>query len=494
MGSLNDTINSYDIIIIGAGLAGINCAYRIKSQLPNARFTILEGRDTIGGTWDLFKYPGIRSDSDLQTYGFAWEPWPYDTPVAEGPLIMTYLRDCVSKYDLEKHIDLQHKVTAGDWSSEAKKWTLTVDNNGHKKVYETSFLTLATGYFDYDTPREVEIPGLDNFKGKVIHPQFWPTDYDFSDKEVVVVGSGATAITLIPALAPKTKHVTMLQRSPTYIITMANSSPWKFGHFLPKKASLFMNWLYFAITPFFRVLQCFYFPDKAKKAIIESMQGQLPADISVEPHFTPSYNPWEQRVCITPNGDFFKCLHEQNGKPAKASIITGNIETVVEDGIACTGGEKVPADVIVTATGLKLCWAGKIPLRVDGELITPGEHAIWNGCMVNDVPNLVHMHGYAWASWTLGVDNSAITLVRLWKSMQNKGQAVATPKLPAGLQIRDEDKQPWLSLTSSYIKTSQNASPFNLKDGKGPWKGRGNVWVDWIHARFGNIGQALKLD
>lgn len=504
MGSLKSSADPYDIVVIGAGLAGINCAYRLQTQIPNARFTILEARDNIGGTWDLFKYPGIRSDSDLHTYGFAWEPWPYETPIAQGPLIMSYLHECVQKYGLSQYLNFRHKVVGGDWSSEAKKWTLTVDNDGDKKYYETSFVVLATGYYDYETPLETTIPGLEKFQGKVIHPQFWPTDYDFSSKEVVVVGSGATAITLIPNLAPKTKHVTMLQRSPGYIVSVANHGPLRFAGLLPKRAAATLNWLYYTVVPFFKVLTCLAFPEKAKKAIIQDMDDRLPANISTDPHFTPRYYPWRQRVCLSPDGDFFACLHGgKNGEPAKADVVTGEIETVTEDGIVIQAGkglegaetrpQKLHADVIVTSTGLKMCWGGKIPFRVDGELVQPGDHVIWNGCMVSDVPNLMFMVGYAWASWTLGVDNTAITLCRMWKDMQKQGKAVAVPKLPAGVQIREEDKMPWLTLTSTYIKKASDLMPFNLRTGKGPWKGRGNIWVDWIHARYGDIKSSLSL-
>lgn len=506
MGSLQNSAEAYDFVVIGAGLAGINCAYRLETELPNVRFTVLEGRDTIGGTWDLFKYPGIRSDSDLHTYGFAWEPWPYDTPIAEGALIMSYLHKCVKKYDLGRYINFRHKVVGSDWSSEAKKWTLTVDNDDKKKYYEASFIVLATGYYDYDTPLQTTIPGLESFQGKVIHPQFWPTEYDFSDKEVVVVGSGATAITLIPNLAPKTKHVTMLQRSPGYIVSVANHAPLRVAGLLPTRIAMTLNRWYFTVFPFFRVLITLAFPEKIKKILIQDMQGRLPANISADPHFTPRYEPWTQRVCYSPDGDFFASLHGgKNREPAKAGVVTGEIETVTEDGIVVRAGEGLPeaetqtkklrADVIVTATGLQLRWGGKIALRVDGELVQPGEHAIWNGCMLSDVPNLMFMVGYARASWTLGVDYTAITLCRMWKDLQKRGLAVAVPRLPAGVQdqIQDKDKISWLDLTSTYVKKASGVTPFNLRKGKGPWKGRGNIWWDWIHSRFGDIKTALSV-
>lgn len=492
MGSIQETPESYDMIVVGAGLAGINCLYRLQTRLPNAKIMLLEGRDDIGGAWDFFKYPGIRSDSDLFTYGFAWEPWPYDTPIAEAHLIVSYLHLCVKKYGLGKYINFQHKVTGGDWSSETKKWTLTVDNAGRRKTFVTSFVVLGTGYFDYENPLPTTIPGLDRFQGKVVHPQFWPTDYDFSTKEVVVVGSGATAITLIPNLAKQAKHITMLQRSPGYIAAVGNRGAFSWMWFLPKRVRGWLNWLHAMIIPFFQVIVCRVYPAFAKRGMLKATAKLLPANVGLDPHFTPSYNPWEQRVCLAPNGDFFQCLHEKDGQPAKAKVVTGKIKTVTEDSIACEDGQSIKADVIVTATGLKLLFGGGIPFRVDGELVNPHDHAIWDGCMLNDVPNLVFMTGYAWASWTLGVDNTAITLIRLWKKMQKRGDKAAVPKLGLQRQLEEGDREPFLLLTSTYLK-KDTAFPFHLAGGQGPWKARGNVWLDWVYARCGYIGKALDL-
>lgn len=501
MGSASPDATHYDVLIIGGGIAGINCAYRLQTQAPHAKFAVLEARDSIGGTWNLFKYPGIRSDSDLHTYGFAWEPWPYETPIAEGHLILSYLNTCVAKYNLEQYIQLQHRVERCDWSSETKTWTVCVDdrseseNNGEgrKKVYEASFVVLATGYYDYDNPLPAEIPGLDNFQGKVVHPQFWPTDYDFADKEVIVIGSGATAITLIPNMASTAKHVTMLQRSPSYIHAIANRSPadnWRLSFLLPNKLKLWLNWLYFAIIPFYQVSISLKYPELAKKAIVKHMADQLPAEVSTDPHFTPRYNPWQQRLCLTPGGDFFKCLHSsEDGKPAKAGVVTAKIDTVTEDGILCEGGQKLKADVIVTATGLKMLFGGGIPFYKDGERIDPAQHIMWEGCMLNDVPNLMHMLGYAWASWTVGVDDSAILLCRLWNDMQKRGQKVAVPVYSGRLE--EEEKGSWMALTSTYVKKS--SFPTNLTHAQGPWKARGNVWVDWLHARFGSVHRSLEV-
>lgn len=494
MCSTQDSTESYDIVVIGAGLAGINCAYRLQTQLPSARFIVLEARDDIGGTWQLFKYPGIRSDSDLQTYGFAWEPWPYENPIAEGHLIMKYLHACCDKYGLKRHMQFGQKVTGGDWDGERRRWTISVESSGRRRTIETGFVVLGTGFFDYEQPLPAVIPGLERFQGDVIHPQFWPKDYDYSDKEIVVIGSGATAITLIPNLVPKAKHVTMLQRSPTYIFSTDQTAPFDqrwFSRFLPRALKLWLNWVYYAIIPFYRVNFCWLFPKLARTAMLKSMGEQLPKEISTDPHFTPRYNPWQQRLCLCPGGDFFKCLHGRDGEPAKAGVVTSKIETVTEDSIFCQSGEKIPADVIVTATGLKMQWGGGIPFRVDGELVRPSEHVIWDGCMMNNVPNLMFMVGYPWASWTVGADNTAIMLCRLWKAMQSKGYTLAAPRLnrePASLA--DNEKQSWFLLTSTWAR-KDSTFPFNLKDGTGPWRARGNVWYDWVHARLGSVKEAL---
>lgn len=494
MGSYSAGDNTYDIIVIGGGLAGINCAYRIQSRLPNAKFALLEARDDIGGTWEVFKYPGIRSDSDLYTYGFAWEPWPYETPIAEGHLIMSYLHECVDKYDLRKYMSFRHRVAACDWSSEARKWTLAVDADGQRKVYEASFVVLGTGYYDYENPLPAVIPGVDKFRGRVIHPQFWPSGYDFSGKEVVVIGSGATAVTLLPNLAKEAGHVTMLQRSPGYIVAATNRAPLdglRLSWLLPARVRGWLNWLYFAVVPFYHLQMCLKFPQQARDVILKQTRELLPAHVSVDPHFQPRYDPWRQRLCISPEGDFFQCLHGQDGKPAKASVVTAEVDTVTEGGVLCRDGQKLNADVLITATGLKMRFGGGIPLRVDGELVKARDHVIWDGCMMNNVPNLMYMVGYAWASWTLGVDNTAIMLCRLWEDMTRRGEEVAMPKFP-GEDVGMEKRKPWIELSSTYIK-KDTTSPFNLVDGKGPWKARGNVWLDWMHARFGSMRTSLAL-
>lgn len=491
MGSTNPP-ESFDVIVVGAGVAGINASYRLQTRLPNAKFAVLESTGDIGGTWQLFKYPGIRSDSDLVTYGFQWEPWPYETPIAEGHLILSYLRNCIQKHNLARHFRFHETVRGAYWSSETKKWTLNIETADQGvKTYETSFVMLGTGYYDHKTPNQVDIPGLSRFQGKVAHPQFWPSDYDFANKEIVVIGSGATAITLIPALARTAKHVTMLQRSPSYVAPFNNTMPFDKGWsriLLPRYLRAWCNWLYFAFMPYYSVVMCRSYPDWAKGFFEKTAKALLPPDISTDPHFRPRYDPWQQRVCLTPNADFFQCMHSKEGKPAKAGVVTAKIQTVTEDGILCEDGTELKADVIVTATGLRMLWGAGIPFWMDGEKVNVSQRAIWDGSMVEGVPNMMYMAGYAWASWTLGADNTAIMLCRLLKDMKRRGEEVAVPKYQG--KITDDDMQPWCLLSSTYI-VKDKTFPFNIKGGTGPWKARGNVWLDWLYARLGNLRKSL---
>lgn len=487
---------SFDVIVIGAGVAGINASYRLQSRLPNAKFTVLEATGDIGGTWQLFKYPGIRSDSDLVTYGFPWESWPYETPIAEGHLIISYLRSCIEKHNLARHFRFHETVRAAHWSSDTRKWTLTIETaeNG-VKTYETQFLLLGTGYYDHHNPAKVDIPGLERFQGKVAHPQFWPTDYDFANKDIVVIGSGATAITLIPALARTAKHVTMLQRSPSYVAPIDNTMPFDKGWWrvvLPvRRLRDWANWAYFAFKPYYSVVMARAYPEAAKAVFEKAIGALLPPDISTDPHFRPRYDPWQQRVCLSPNADFFQCLHPQDGKPAKAGVVTAKIRTVTEEGIVCEDGQELKTDVIVTATGLKMLWGAGIPFWVDGEKVDIAQRPIWDGAMVEGVPNMMYMAGYAWASWTVGADNTAIMLCRLLNDMKKRGEEVAVPRY-TGPKLTDEDKQSWCLLSSTYV-VNDKTFPFNIKGGTGPWKARGNVWLDWLDARLGNLRKSLAF-
>lgn len=381
----------YDIVIIGAGISGINFAYRLQERNPNLSFTILEGRDDIGGTWSLFQYPGIRSDSDLYTFGFPWRPWQDRASIAEGAKIMNYMRECMHMYGIDKKIRFRHHVSSANWSSQEKVWTLSLNADGEDTTMKARYVLLCTGYYDYDQPLQALIPGIDKFKGRVVHPQFWPKDLDYADKSIVIIGSGATAITLLPALAQKAKHVTMLQRSPSYIL----SQPREDGLEKLIRAVLPVSWTHQAIRfkwlaiPWLLINFCHYLPNMAKLLFQKVTIAQLPKSISHDPHFMPRYNPFEQRMCFCPDGDFYAAL-----RSGKGSVVTGAIDTVTATSVRLRDGAELTPDIIVTATGLKVRLAGGIKVTVDGKPHAMNEKYVWKNIMQQDLPNAFFVVGY----------------------------------------------------------------------------------------------------
>jgi cation diffusion facilitator CzcD-associated flavoprotein CzcO len=460
----------FDTIIVGAGISGINAAYRVQTELPSYSYTILESRSAIGGTWDLFRYPGIRSDSDLHTFGFSWRPWSEPKAIADGESIRTYIRESAEAYGIDKNIQYHRKLIAANWSSDTQKWNLLVEFKGEKSVYTARFLVLSTGYYDYNEPLKAEIPGIDKFKGQIIHPQSWPEDLDYTNKKIVIIGSGATAITLLPNLTSKAAHVTMLQRSPGYILALPSVDP--SGNFFRK---IFPAWLAFKLVrwkflllPFFFFQFCRFFPNAARRAIQANTQSHLPAGISHDPDFKPKYNPWEQRLCVCPDGDFYKALAS-----GKADIVTDTIKTITETGIVTENGTELDADIIVTATGLKMLLAGGARMTVNEKPIPISERFMWKSAMMQDVPNLVFMIGYTNASWTLGADTSALLLCNLCKYMDERGMGSATPKVKEGARMGSRSI---LNLNSTYIEKAKGMLP---KAGNvAPWKPRDNYFLD----------------
>jgi len=479
------TERSYDVIIVGAGISGINAAYRFQTQTPDKTFTILESRGGMGGTWDFFKYPGIRSDSDLHTFGFPWQPWTEQKAIADGNSIVGYIKETAAAHGIDKKIQFHHKLLSADWSSDQQSWKILVDANGEKQYYNARFLLMSTGYYDYAEALPTTIPGLKSFKGGVVHPQFWPEDLDYAGKKIVIIGSGATAITLLPNLADKAAHVTMLQRSPSYLLSVPGVDPLDAfaRRFLPTWLFHYLVRLKFLIFPFLFFNFCRAFPNAARKMMRAGTMKRLPKNIDHDPHFKPAYNPWEQRMCVCPDGDFFECLHT-----GKADVATGHIKTVTEHGITLESGQKLEADIIITATGLKIQMAGGAKLRVDGEEVRIADKFLWKGAMVQDVPNAAFVLGYTNASWTLGADATAQLVTRLLKHMDSEHVSSAVPHIDDSSNMK---VLPTLNLTSTYLTKAGGQLP--KASNVGPWRARSNYFSDLFTAKYANITTGLQF-
>lgn len=474
-------MNSYDVVVIGAGISGINAGYRLQTQCPERNYTILEARNDLGGTWDFWKYPGIRSDSDLHTFGFQWRPWPEQQTIADGEQIVKYLHDSASMYGIDKKIQYRHKLLAAAWSSKEQRWTLTVENEGEKKIFNANFVILATGYYDYETPLATTIPGLDNFKGETVHPQYWPENLDYTDKKIVVIGSGATAVTLLPALAQKAAKVTMLQRSPSYLMSLpaVDRMNWLVHKLLPSWLAFQITRIKFLVIPFLFFRFCRAYPNAAKRIMRRLTQRQLPKNVEWDPHFNPSYFPWEQRLCVCPDGDFYRAL--QNGRTA---VATGHIKTVRERDILLESGEILEADIIVTATGLKIQIAGGADVSVDGTTVDPGKKFLWRGIMLQDLPNVSFIIGYTNASWTLGADATARLATRILNYMKKNGYVSVAPRLSAE-DAASMTASPTMNLKSTYLERAKDLIP---KSGdKAPWLPRTSYFADMWNTKYGNL-------
>ncbi|KAJ5671317.1 hypothetical protein N7507_000444 [Penicillium longicatenatum] len=475
----------FDVVIVGAGISGINAAYRLQDELPGYSYTVLEARDDLGGTWDLFRYPGIRSDSDLFTFGFSFNPWTQSNPIAEGHLIKSYVADTAKKFGIDKNIQYRHRLTAANWSSEDNYWSLTIDNDGTAKIINARFIIFGSGYYNYHEPLQANIPGLDNFQGQIIHPQFWPEDLDYTDKKVAIIGSGATAITLLPIMAQKAERVTMVQRSPTYIISLPNrSGNWLLSWILPTSAYNKLQRLIWIIKSRFFFLFCQCFPKLSRWVLTRLASKQLPSHIPHDPHFQPRYNPWDQRLCVSPDGDFYTSL--RNGK---ADVRTDTIKTVTKKGLTLNSDETVDADIIVTATGLKLQIAGGATITVDGEKIDPGSKFMWNGVMLQDLPNASFIIGYTNASWTLGADATARFVTRLIKSLETRKLIAATPRLKAQ-DAETIQQRPLLNLNSTYVTVANRVLP--LAADRGPWRPRDHYMKDIKFATKGDLDDSME--
>jgi cation diffusion facilitator CzcD-associated flavoprotein CzcO len=473
-----------DVVIIGAGISGINAAHHIQKNLPHLRYCIFEERSNIGGTWDFFKYPGLRSDTDLQSFGFGWRPWTEKRAIADGASIARYLESTAKEDEIYHRIQVNTRVISANWSLKSQSWHLAIGKGGVARDLEARFLILATGYYDYKTALEPNIPALkdSSFKGQVIHPQFWPEDLDYDDKEIVIIGSGATAITLLPSLAKRAKMVTMLQRSPTYILSINNSTGGSWLHRrLPESWAFKMDRLFFICLTAFTFYICRLFPASQRVKLVSAVQKQLPAHVAVDPHFQPRYQPWDQRLCMSPDGDFFQALHS-----GRAAVETDTVAATTEDSVVLTSGKAIKADIVVTATGLKLKIGGHINFAINGQPINIAERHAWRSALLQDVPNLAFMMGYVNASWTLGSEVTSALVCRIIRHMERTGKLSVRPHVEPGFTLTP---QPIWNLAATYVKEAQRSMP--VCGDVGPWRGRTNYFWDLFQAKYGSITDSL---
>jgi monooxygenase len=453
---------SVDVLIVGAGVSGIGAAYYLQRDHPGRSYAILEARGASGGTWDLFRFPGVRSDSDLHTFGYEFRPWRSDVAIADGDSILAYLRETAAEYGIDRNIRYRTKVTGAAWSSADARWTVTTENaeTGELGTVTCRWLLAAAGYYRYDEGHAPDFAGRERFGGPVVHPQRWPEDLDYAGKRVVVIGSGATAVTVVPAMAPAAAHVTMLQRTPSYVLPVPTRDATnarltrlvgaKRAYAIPRRMNIFRQ------VAVWRV--CQKYPGAARKVIRDINARQLPAGFPVDEHFNPPYNPWDQRMCMVPDGDLFRAIRE-----GKASVVTGQIETFTENGVLLTDGREVPADIIVTATGLNVHALGGMTLTVDGEPVQAADRVVYKGMMLSGVPNFVFIFGYTNASWTLKVGLIGEHFTRLLRHMDAHGHGTVTPVADAGMPTA-----PFTTFASGYIR---RAIPQLPRQGtRAPWR------------------------
>lgn len=474
-------VESLDVLIVGAGLSGIGAACHLQSRLPDTRYAILESRADLGGTWSLFRYPGIRSDSDMYTFGFAFRPWTAERSISDGAAILKYLRETAAAYGVDRHIRYRQRVVAASWSSAEASWLVDVEAGEDKQTlqYRCRFLYLCCGYYDYAAGHAPEFPGQARFRGEVVHPQHWPETLDHAGKRIVVIGSGATAVTLVPALAKTATHVSLLQRSPSYVTSLPSKDaiatflrrrlPQRMAYRLARAKNVALSMGFFALAR--------GAPNVFKRLIRAAQKKFLPLDYPFDPHFEPSYQPWDQRLCVVPDGDLFKAI-----RSGRASMVTDRIEAFVEDGIRLESGRTLRADVIVTATGLKLQALGGMRVSIDGRRLDLGKSHTYNGVMLRDVPNLAFCVGYTNASWTLRADLSSLFVCRVLAYMQRHGHVQVVAKA-ADAQL--QPSLPLLNFTSGYVLRA--IDDFPRQGPKSPWRLRQNYLVDLFNLKFRRI-------
>ena len=469
-----------DVLVVGAGLSGIGAACHLTMECPDKSFAILESREAIGGTWDLFRYPGIRSDSDMFTLGFPFRPWPDAKTIADGPSILAYIKDTAREYGVEDKIRFHHRAIRASWSSDDALWTVDVERSdiGETVQFTCNFLFMCSGYYRYDEGFTPEFAGRERFRGQVIHPQHWPDDLDYAGKRIVVIGSGATAVTLIPSMADEAAHVTMLQRSPTYVVSLPAIDPLAepLKRWLPNRvAHSMLRWKNVLLS-----MASFQLsrrrPHLMKAIIRKGLEKGLPADFDIDTHFKPRYNPWDQRLCLVPDGDLFKVLRD-----GRASVVTDTIENFTETGILLASGRELEADIIITATGLQMLAFGGLSLAVDGDEVKLSEKVGYKGMMLSDVPNFAAAIGYTNASWTLKCDLICQYVCRLLKHLDRVGMRQVTPRWrEATLPDR-----PFVDLTSGYVLRS--VQDFPKQGERPPWRLFQNYIRDVLMIRRGSL-------
>jgi cation diffusion facilitator CzcD-associated flavoprotein CzcO len=471
-----------DVLIIGAGISGIGAAYRIHEKNPRLSYTVLERRGRIGGTWDLHRYPGIRSDSDIFTLSYPFEPWTRPENVADGPDIREYLTETARKHGIDKHIRFNTRVVSADWDSTSDTWTVHVEQNGEAKTYRGRFLFFGTGYYNYDEPYRPDFPGLEEFGGEVVHPQHWPEDLDYAGKRLLVIGSGATAVSMIPSLTEKAGHVTMLQRSPTYILSTPRINPvvQALRKVLPKRLGYAAARLYNTFFTVFVYAFARTAPRISRAFVRSNAIRQLPKGYPVDVHFKPRYDPWDQRLCAILDNDFYETIAD-----GRLDVVTDQIDHVDARGVALRSGERIDADMIITATGIQLQALGGVALTVDGAEVKPQDRFVYKEHMLEDVPNVAWCVGYINASWTLRADLTARAVAKLLAYMDSHGYTHAYPHLGD----KPMPEKPAWNINAGYVQRAGHVLP---KSGTHrPWNVRHNYVLDAIDHRLDRIDESM---
>lgn len=474
-----EAVEHFDVLFVGAGLSGVGAAYHLQHGSPGRSYVILEGREAVGGTWDLFRYPGIRSDSDMYTLGYSFRPWEEAKAIADGPSILRYVNDTADRYGIRKQIRFGHQVRRATWSSAEARWLVEAERagGGEPVRFSCNWLHICSGYYNYSEVYDPGFAGKESFRGSIVHPQFWPEDMDYAGKKVIVIGSGATAVTIVPEMAKTAGHVVMLQRSPTYMVSRPSEDRIANGlrKILPSK-------LAYGIVRWKNVLlQMIFFklarkrPAKVKEKLLDEVRKLLPQGYDVGTHFTPRYNPWDQRLCLVPDADMFEALSK-----GSASIVTGEIDGFTETGIRLKTGEALAADIVVTATGLKLQLASDIAFTVDGEGRDLSKTLSYRGMMFSDMPNLSYSFGYTNASWTLKADLTGGYLCRLLNHLKKTGTEIAVPAREPGIQ-----EVPFLDFSSGYVQRARDVLP--KQGSKKPWKLYQNYALDMMSLKFASV-------